>query len=133
MEIKKESESYNPVFKRKELSFIIDNVSKSTPKLYEARVTLAKQLGANEDATYILKLVTETGTNWSYGKAEIYDSTQTAKKVVPKHIQMRNAPSRREKKEEKETPPKTTELKKTEETKKKVEEPKKKTEESRKG
>lgn len=129
MEITKVSESYNPVFKRKELSFFIDNVSKSTPKLYEARVSLAKEHSANEDAAYILRLDTETGTNRSYGKAEIYDSAETAKKVVPKHIQMRNAPSRREKKEQKETPQKTTEPKRTEETKKKKEEPVKKTEE----
>lgn len=122
MDITKISEFYNPLFKRMELLFSIDNVSQSTPRLYEVRTSLAKKHNASEDMVYILRLYTETGTNRSYGKAEIYDSAETAKKTIPQHIQMRNAPSRREKKEQKETPRKEEPKKKPE---KKAEEPKK--------
>lgn len=126
MEITKVLESYNPVFKRKELSFSIVHTSASTPKLYEVRASLAKEYSVNEDVVCILRLDTETGTNQSYGKADIYDSPENAKKIIPKHVQMRNTSSRREKKEQKETPPKTPQpKKKADEPKKKAEEPKK--------
>ena len=126
MEITKVAESYNPVFKRRELSFLIAHISKNTPKLYEVRASLAKEYSVKEEAAYILKLGTETGSNRCIGKAEIYDTAETAKKVVPKYIQARNAPSRREKDEQKETPIKTKEStnKEAEKTKKKAEEPK---------
>ena len=45
VEIKKLAESYNPVFKRKELSFFIDNFSSSSPRLYEVRKSLAEKHG----------------------------------------------------------------------------------------
>lgn len=99
MEIRKVSESYNPVLRRKELSFFIDHTSLSSPKLYEVRKGLAEKYGVGEDAIYVMKLKTETGTNRTYGKAEVYDSLGDAEKIVPKHIQTRNSAARREKKE----------------------------------
>lgn len=126
MEIIKISESYNPIFKRKEFLFFIDNISQSTPKLNEIRGTLAKKQNVSEDLVYILWLNTKTGTNRSQGKAEIYDSAEIATKIVPKHIQMRNIPTRREKKESKEEPKKESIKKKKEDsTKTKTAEPKK--------
>lgn len=98
MEIKKVAESYNPVFKRREVSFFIDHTSQGSPKLYEVRKSLAEKYGANEDSVYVIKLGTKTGTNRSYGAAEIYESAETAGKIVPKHIQRRNTSTRREKK-----------------------------------
>jgi len=101
MEIKETSKTYNPVFKRRELSFFIDHTSLGSPKLHEVRKALAEKYGVGEEAVYVTKLDTRTGTNSTRGEAEVYDSPETAMKVVPKHIQNRNAPSRRGKKEAK--------------------------------
>jgi len=103
------SESNNLVFKRKEVSFFIDHSAQGSPKLYDVRKSLAEKYGADEGSVYVVKLETRTGTNRSYGKAEIYESAETAVKVVPKHIQRRNTPTRRENKgtQAKETPKET--------------------------
>lgn len=98
MEIKKISEYYNPIFKRKESSFFIDHTSQSSPKLHEVRKNLAEKYNVNENILYVIKMDTRTGTNQTHVNIEIYDSSEIAEKVVPKHIQMRNSPSRRNKK-----------------------------------
>ena len=98
MDIKNVSESYNPVFKRKEILFFIYHSVQGSPKLYDARKSLVEKYGVDESSVYMIKLETRTGTNRSYGEAEIYESPKTAARVVPKHIQTRNTPTRREKK-----------------------------------
>ena len=113
MDVKNMSESYNLVFKRKEVSFFIDHSAQGSPKLYDVRKSLIEKYGADESSVYVVKLETRTGTNRSYGKAEIYESTETAVKVVPKHIQRRNTPTRRENKG---TPAKETPKEPTKET-----------------
>jgi ribosomal protein S24E len=97
MEIREESISYNPIFKRRELTFFLDHISLSSPLLYVVRKSLAEKYDVNEDVVYIMRLDTKTGTNRAYGKAEIYDSYKNAVQVVPKHIQRRNMSSRRTK------------------------------------
>ena len=101
MEIKKISESYNPIFKRREFCFSIENFGQGTPKLFEVRESLAEKYKLGVDFIYVFELKTETGTNLTYGKAEIYDSSDIAKKVVPDYIQTRNSSIRRKKKETK--------------------------------
>lgn len=97
MEIKKVAESYNPIFKRKEVSFFIDHTAHSSPQLYEVRKSLAEGYSTGEDTVYVIGLETKTGTNRTHGRAEVYDSFEIAKKVVPKYLQMRNDPDRRKK------------------------------------
>ena len=101
MDIKSVSEIYNPIFKRKELSFLIGHTSSSSPQLYEVRKSLATKFLVSEDIVYVITLKTRTGTNLTFGKAEIYDSFETAERVVPKHIKSRNAPTRHTRSEEK--------------------------------
>jgi small subunit ribosomal protein S24e len=113
MDVKNMSESYNLVFKRREVSFFIDHSAQGSPKLYDVRKSLAEKYGADEGSVYVVKLETRTGTNRSYGEAEVYDSAETAAKVVPKHIQRRNTSTRRENKG---TPAKETPKAPTKET-----------------
>lgn len=101
MELKKVAESYNLIFKRKELSFFIDHTSSSSPQLYEVKKSLAAKHNTSEDVVFVIKLNTKAGTNRTYGKAEIYDSSEIAGRIVPKYIQIRNTPKRHEKKEAK--------------------------------
>lgn len=89
------SEPYNLILKRKELSFFIDHTSLGSPQLSEVRKSLAEKYDVKEDVVYILRLDTRTGTNRTYGMAEIYDTFEIAKAIVPKHIQIRNSSSRR--------------------------------------
>lgn len=98
MKLKKTSERYNPVFKRRELTFFIDHVSSGTPKLYDVRKLIADENKINEDNVYVLKLNTLLGTNRTIGMAEIYDDPERAKALIAEYIQIRNLPSRRTKK-----------------------------------
>ena len=123
VEIKKSAESYNLIFQRKEISFFIENVLSSSPRLYEVRKSLAEKNNVQQDMVYVVRLDTKAGTNRTQGMAEIYDSSESAKKIVPKYIQLRNEPKRHEKKEAK-TP---TPEKKDRNVEKKVEDKKKET------
>jgi len=101
LEIKKTSETYNPLLKRREINFLVDHASSGTPKLFEVKKTLAAMYNAAEETVYITELDTLTGTNQTKGKVEVYDSPERAKQLVPKYIQSRNATTRNEKKGEK--------------------------------
>jgi ribosomal protein S24E len=90
MEIKAVVETYNGIFKRKELRFFIDHTSLSTPQLFVVRENLAKKVNVDVDKVYIIKLKTMTGTNRTKGEAEIYDSSADAKTIVPLYVQQRN-------------------------------------------
>ena len=113
MEVSSVSESYNPVFRRREIAFFIDHTAQGSPRLSDIRKSLAEKYSTNEDRLYVLELKTKTGTNKSYGTVEIYESAETAMKVVPKHVQRRNTPTRRSKQQEaapvKEKPKESTE------------------------
>ena len=101
MEIKKTSEKYNPLLKRREVSFLINHASLGTPKLFEVRKALATMYSVVDEDVYITKINTLTGTNQTRGKAEVYDNPERTKQLVPKHIQSRNMSTRNEEKGEK--------------------------------
>lgn len=92
MKMKKTSEKYNLILKRKEVDFAVDHPSSGTPLLFEIRKALASMDNVKLDNVYISKMYTLTGTNQTIVRAEIYDSPEAAKLIVPKHIQMRNLP-----------------------------------------
>jgi len=94
VEIKKLSEAYNALFERKELSFYVDHPSSGSPQLDEVKKTLATVNNTAEDRVFVIKLKTKTGTNRTYGMAEIYGSSDIAEKVVPIYIQIRNSSKR---------------------------------------
>ncbi len=92
MKLRKESERYNQTLKRKEVTFVVDHPSSGTPLLFEIRKELASMNNVKLDSVYISEAYTLTGTNQTLVRAEIYDSPEEAKLVVPKYIQMRNLP-----------------------------------------
>jgi len=97
MDIKIDRERYNALLKRKEIKFSVEHPKSSTATLYEIRKTLASKLNAEIGKTYVIRLLTKTGTHLSIGEAEIYDDESTAKNLVPHHILERNEPTRRKK------------------------------------
>lgn len=108
MEIRKTSERRNPLLERKEIAFEIDHSSSGTPRLSEVRKALATMHKVAHDVVYVTTLITLTGTNRTVGEAEIYDSPEKARLVIPKHIQTRNLPPEEEKTKQRKTPKKAT-------------------------
>ena len=98
MEIKIAKESYNPLLKRKELSFSVKHPSAETPPRFELRQELATKLKSTLDQTFVIKLKTKTGTKEAVGEAQVYDSVERAKSIVPAHIVVRNLPPEERKK-----------------------------------
>jgi len=126
MKVKINSQQYNPLLKRKEITFEVRHEeTKGTPPRFEVRKELATLLKANYETVYVKRLETKTGTMTAFGEANAYDSVEQAKLLEPEYIIARNAPPAKpeEKKEEKKEEAKETkEPKKEKETKKKEEE-----------
>jgi len=101
MKINIASQQYNPLLKRKEVTFEIRHEDiKGTPSRVEVRKVLAENLKANVDLVYVRKMQTKTGTMQAKGEANIYDTIEQAKLVESQHIIARNVPSEKKLKEE---------------------------------
>jgi len=109
MKVKIISEEYNPLLKRKEVTFKIEHAETGgTPPRLEVRKELATLLKTDLELVYVKKIETKTGTMTALGEANAYDSIEQAKLVEPKHIVARNAPPKQP--EEAQTPEKPEEL-----------------------
>ena len=101
MKINITSQQYNPLLKRKEVTFEIRHEdAKGTPSRLEVRKVLAENLKANVELVYVRKMQTKTGTMQAKGEANIYDTIEQAKLVESEHIIERNVPSEKKPKEE---------------------------------
>jgi small subunit ribosomal protein S24e len=101
MEVKIISEKQNPMLKRREISFQVEHEETgSTPTRPEIRKAVAAALKADENAVFVKRFETKTGTSTAVGLANVYDSMEQAKLVEPKHIIKRNIPPPAEKPKE---------------------------------
>jgi small subunit ribosomal protein S24e len=102
MELTITQQQYNPLLKRKEITFTVDHKqTKSTPTRSDVRNALAEALKTKPEVVYVKRIKTKTGTMTATGEANAYDSVEQAKRVEPKYIIARNTPA--EKKEAAET------------------------------
>jgi len=92
VELKIDTEHYNPLLKRKEIFVTISHQSTGTPDRLNLRKQLAARYNSKLEATYITKMKTKTGTNETTCKAHVYDSPEWASRVEPKFIKNRNLP-----------------------------------------
>jgi len=126
MKLKINSQQYNPLLKRKEITFEVRHEeTKGTPPRLEVRKELATLLKTDYETVYVKRLETKTGTMTAVGEANAYDSVEQAKLLEPEYIIARNAPPGKpeEKKEEKKEEAKEAkEPKKEKEAKKEEEE-----------
>jgi len=99
MDIRTTRDVYNPLLRRREVSFLIEHDGTSTPKLYDVRKGFAAKIGATEDTVFVRSLGTLTGTTRAVGEAEVYDSQEEARTLVPKYVLARNMPERHKTKE----------------------------------
>jgi len=86
----------NELLKRLEVKFQIYHEKSGTPTRIQVRQGLASALDVDEEKVYIKKIETKTGTNISFGKANIYDSLSQAEHIEPEHIILRNRPKTEE-------------------------------------
>jgi len=121
MKINITTQQYNPLLKRKEISFEIKHEDmRGTPSRIEVRKVLSEALKANVELVYVRKMQTRTGTMQAKGEANIYDTIEQAKLVESQHIIERNVPSEKKPKEEEKAEEKT----KSEKPAEKAEKPK---------
>jgi ribosomal protein S24E len=93
----------NPLLKRKEVEFRIEQDQKSqTPARLEVRKAIAAKLETNENLVFIKKMQTLTGTHTTIGKATAYENDEQAKLIEPDYIMKRNSPPKQSKEGESE-------------------------------
>lgn len=103
---------YNPVLKRREVTFYVEHMAAATPKLYDLRKQVAAKYSTDEALVFIRSLRTPTGTSKVVGEVEVYDSVEDVRILVPQHIVARNQPERQKPKEGSVAPKKGTKQKK---------------------
>jgi small subunit ribosomal protein S24e len=103
VEIKIVSEKTNPLLKRREVQFRVDQEKPaSTAPRREIRKAVADKLKVNVDLVFIRKVETKTGTHTAFGTANLYDSVEQAKIIEPVYIVKRNVPPEKPEEEKKE-------------------------------
>ena len=108
MNVKIISKEYNPLLKRREVTFKVEHTETGgTPRRFEVRKKLATLLKKDIELIYVRKMETKTGTMTAVGEANAYDSVEQAKIVEPKHIVARNLPPKQS--EQSQTPEKPKE------------------------
>ncbi|MEM2906117.1 MAG: hypothetical protein QW057_01655 [Candidatus Bathyarchaeia archaeon] len=92
MELEVVKEFRNVLMGRREVEFLVKHPSAATPSRYAVREALAGKYGGRLDCTYVMELVTKTGTHTSSGLCYVYDDAAKAKALVPTYVQNKNLP-----------------------------------------
>jgi small subunit ribosomal protein S24e len=98
MEFKVKQDTYNPLLKRKELSLDVEHENAGSPSRTSLRDAVAAKYDTKAENVFVVGIETRTGTQYSTCEVQVYDDAETAKRVVAKHIQIRNLPSEERKK-----------------------------------
>lgn len=104
MEIRVESEKYNPLLKRREIYLRI-KFSEKTPKRQEVREKVAGHFSVELDRIVVNSIKTEFGKKEAKCYVKIYDSAEELKKIEEEHILVRNFPELRKEEKQKEEKP----------------------------
>ena len=103
MEVKIISTRENPLLKRKEVDFRVEQGLKGkTPERLEVKKAIASKLNVKEEVVFVKKMQTMTGTNTAVGVATAYETIKQAKLVEPEYIIKRNSPPEEPEEKEKE-------------------------------
>jgi small subunit ribosomal protein S24e len=103
MEVKIVSEKENPLLKRKEVGFRIEQGPQGkTPQRLEVKKAIAAELKISEERVFVKRMRTMTGTSTAVGVANAYETVEQAKLVEPEYILKRNSPPEKPKEEAKE-------------------------------
>jgi small subunit ribosomal protein S24e len=103
MEIRIVSTKENPLLKRKEVDFRVEQDPRGkTPARLEVKKALAAELKMKEEIVFIKKMRTLTGTSTAVGIANAYETVEQAKFIEPEYIRKRNSPPEEPNEEENE-------------------------------
>jgi len=100
MEVKLVSTKENPLLKRKEVDFRVEQDIAKTPERLEVKKAIAAKLKINEEMVFVKKMQTMTGTHTTVGNATVYETIEQAKFIEPEYIRKRNSPPEEPKEEE---------------------------------
>ena len=117
MEFKVRQDTYNPLLGRKEISLDVEHDNAGSPSRTSLRDAVAAKYGTKTENVFVVGIDTKTGTQYSVCEVQVYDDSEVAKKLVPKHIQVRNLPSEERKKIKEQQTKKTEEKPKAEKPK----------------
>ncbi len=101
MELKITSTKDNPLLKRKEVGFRVEQGPRGkTPQRLEVKKALAAELKIGDELVFVKKMRTITGTNTTVGVANAYETAAQAKLAEPEYIIKRNSPGKTERRGE---------------------------------
>ena len=93
MDIKIISKKENPLLKRKEVQFKVEQGLKGkTPARLDVKRSLAGELQVSDQLVFIKRMKTMTGTSTAVGDANAYETLEQAKRIEPDYIIKRNSP-----------------------------------------
>jgi len=93
MKVKIVSAKENPLLKRKEVNFKVEqDTREKTPTRVEVKKALAAELKTSEELVFVEKMQTLTGTNVAAGAANAYETMEQARRIEPEYIVKRNIP-----------------------------------------
>jgi ribosomal protein S24E len=98
VDLKVKQDTYNPLFKRKEVSLEVEHDGQGTPSRVDLRKAVASKFNTKSENVYVIDVETGTGTQNAQCLVEVYDDAKMAGQTVPKHIQTRNLPPEERKK-----------------------------------
>jgi small subunit ribosomal protein S24e len=103
MEIKIVSTKENPLLKRKEVDFTVEqDALVQTPNRLDVKKALATKLKVNEELVFVKQMQTMTGTHNTVGNATAYETIEQARFIEPDYIIKRNSSKEESKEEENE-------------------------------
>jgi small subunit ribosomal protein S24e len=101
MEVKIISTKENPLLKRREVGFRIEQSSPAkTPLRLDVKKAVAAELKIGDELVFVKRMRTLTGTNTTVGVANAYETVEQARLIEPEYILKRNSPPEQPKEEE---------------------------------
>jgi len=98
VDLKVKQDTYNPLFKRKEVSLEVEHEGVGTPSRVDLRKAVAAKFNTKTENVYVIDIETNTGTENAECLVEVYEDAKMAEQTVPKHIKTRNLPLEERKK-----------------------------------
>lgn len=91
MKVKILEKKENKLLRRLEVVFEVQHEDgEGTPPRNKVREEIAKKLKREIDVVFLKKLITKAGLNVSVGRANIYESADSARAIEPEYIIMRS-------------------------------------------
>jgi small subunit ribosomal protein S24e len=90
MDVEIVSKYENKLLNRTEVRFKANHATEKTPGRDQVREALAKTLGGNKDTIVVDEMHSSFGKPETLGYAKVYGSVEAAKKLEPRHLQIRN-------------------------------------------